>query len=148
MIITIKEEPMSGTTSQPIEEVSNLLTQTLTISSDLLSDIIQQINEFSDFSPEKEFLLNQRLGFLTGDITQFVELTTLLSKLFINKFKVTVPDIKNSHIHLLFILKAVNHARQKQDFLVLEDLIKYELKDNLTQWKIDLIPKMKKLIGL
>ena len=45
-------------------------------------------------------------------------------------------EFKDSHIHLLFVMKAMNQAQQKQDRVALEDLIKYELKDNLTQWKI------------
>jgi hypothetical protein len=60
---------------------------------------------------------------------------------------INLPEIKTSHIHLLFILKGINQAQQKNDSLVLEDLIKHELKDNLTQWKINLIPTIKRMLN-
>jgi hypothetical protein len=59
----------------------------------------------------------------------------------------SIKDIKESHIQLLFIMKAINQAQLKSDVLALEELIKYELKDNLTQWKIDLFPQVRKLLN-
>lgn len=138
---------MSGMTTQSFGELDSIFTDTISISLDLLSDIIQQINSIEDFIPEKEFHWNQMLSDLSQDITKFVELTSMLSKLLMVHKKITVPEIKQSHIHLLFVLKGINQARQKHDSVVLEDLIKYELKDNLTQWKIDLIPLIKRQLN-
>ena len=138
---------MSGMTTNSFGELESVLLDTVSISLDLLSDIIQQINSIEDFIPEKEYFWNQMLSVLSQDITKFVEITTLLSKLLMAHKKVTMPEIKQSHIHLLFVLKGINQARQKHDSLVLEDLIKYELKDNLTQWKIDLIPLIKRQLN-
>jgi hypothetical protein len=138
---------MSRMTVEAFNEFDAILSDTITIGLDLLNDIIQQINTIESFSPDKEYFRNIQLSDMSSDITKFVELTTLLSKLLANKKKIFIPEIKQSHIHLLFVLKGINQAQQKHDSLVLEDLIKYELKDNLTQWKIDFIPQIKRLLN-
>lgn len=137
---------MSGTTFSSNERVTFLSDCTF-LSQELLSDILYSINNFPDFSSSNEYHINRHLIQLTGDIGQFVELTSLLAKLLQSTMKQAIPGIKDSHIHLLFILKGINQARAKQDLIALEELIKYELKDNLTQWKIDLIPQTKRLLN-
>jgi len=52
--------------------------------------------------------------------------------------------IKELEVHLLFIVKAINSAYKKEDTIILEDLLEHELIDNLTQWKIQALPKIKK----
>lgn len=138
---------MSGTTLQNLGDFDRVMVDTITVGQDLLNDIIQQINSIEPFLTAKEYFLNLKLTDLSEDITKFVELTTLLSRILSNKKNITIPGIKESHIHLLFILKGINQAQQKHDTVVLEDLIKYELKDNLTQWKIDLIPQIKRQLN-
>ena len=135
---------MSGMTVEALKEFDVILTDTIVIGQDLLNDIIQQINNIESFSSDKEYFRNVQLSCMSADITKFVELTTLLSKILVTKKKINIPEIKQSHIHLLFVLKGINQAQQKHDSAVLEDLIKYELKDNLTQWKIDIIPLIKR----
>ena len=135
---------MSGMTVEAFKEFDVILTDTIVIGQDLLNDIIQQINNIESFSSDKEYFRNVQLSSMSADITKFVELTTLLSKILVTKKKINVPEIKQSHIHLLFVLKGITQAQQKHDSEVLEDLIKYELKDNLTQWKIDIIPLIKR----
>lgn len=122
------------------------LSDTLQLSEELLNSIMKSINGMTAFTSELEDSWNQGLSQLTTDISRFVEVTTLISKLMKAKSPDFLPTVKNSHIHLLFILKAMNQAQQKQDLIALEELIKYELKDNLTLWKIDLIPKTKRLL--
>ena len=138
---------MSGMTVEAFKEFDVILTDTIVIGQDLLNDIIHQINNIESFSSDKEYFRNVQLSSMSADITKFVELTTLLSKILVTKKKINVPEIKQSHIHLLFVLKGITQAQQKHDSEVLEDLIKYELKDNLTQWKIDLIPQIKRLLN-
>jgi len=138
---------MSGMTVEAFKEFDVILTDTIVIGQDLLNDIIQQINNIESFSRDKEYFRNIQLSSMSADITKFVELTTLLSKILVTKKKINVPEIKQSHIHLLFVLKGINQAQQKHDSEVLEDLIKYELKDNLTQWKIDIIPLIKRQLN-
>ena len=50
---------------------------------------------------------------------------------------------KDLQIHLLSVIKAIASAQSKGDYIVLTDLLEYELKDNLTQWKILIIPAIK-----
>lgn len=136
---------MSGMTSPSYNHT--FLQNTIGLTLEFLSDIIFRIQSFEEFNPELELYWNRKIIKLTGEISQFVELTTLLSKVIMTHKKVSIKGIKDSHIHLLFIVKAMNQAQLKQDFLAMEELIKYELKDNLTQWKIDLIPQTKKLLN-
>jgi len=138
---------MSGMTLQTTGELDLVLTETIFLSQDFVNNILLQISAIKAFVPEKEYAWNLQLSALSLDITNFVELTTLLSKIVMTKKKVSLSQVKDSHVHLLFILKGINQAQQKHDALVLEDLIKYELKDNLTQWKIDLIPLIKRLLN-
>ena len=138
---------MSGMTAQTFTDIDGILSNTVSISQELLSDILAQINAINTFIPEREYFWNLQLSGLSSDISKFVEVTTLLSQVIQTKKKASLPGIKQSHIHLLFIIKGINQAQQKQDALVLEDLIKYELKDNLTQWKMDLIPLIKRLLN-
>lgn len=137
---------MSGTTFSSNEKV-NFLSDCVFLSQELLSDILFSINHFTEISPQNEYAINRQLTQLTSDISQFVELTSLLAKLLQTTVKQTLPEIKDSHLHLLFILKGINQARINLDFVALEELIKYELKDNLTQWKIDFIPQAKRLLN-
>ena len=136
---------MSGMTSPSYNQ--DFLQNTIGLTLEFLSDIILDIQTIGEFKPDREFFWNKKVTKLTTDISQFVELTTLLSRIIMSRQQMTVAGIKESHIHLLFIVKGMNQAQLKQDYVALEELIKYELKDNLTQWKIDLIPQTKKLLN-
>jgi hypothetical protein len=138
---------MSGMTTVQVDN-PDFYAQTLGLSAELLSDIFDQLLLIEDFQNTEERIRNLRITRLTQSLSQFVELTTLFSKLLMVKRNINIPEIKQSHIHLLFILKGVAQAQQKQDLFVLEDLIKHELKDNLTQWKIDLIPQARRLLNI
>ncbi len=133
---------MSGTTFS--NHNREFLFETLGLIQEFLSDILLDMDLISDIDSTLEFKRNSVLSRLTSQISQFVELTTLLSKTMLKKQSKISATIKESHIHLLFILKGMNQAQQKQDYIALDELIKYELKDNLTQWKIDLIPQVKR----
>ncbi len=54
-------------------------------------------------------------------------------------------SIQKLEIHLLSIMKALLQAKEKNDTIMLCDLLEYELADNLTQWKIKVLPELKKL---
>jgi hypothetical protein len=139
---------MSGMTSNTSTGLSHdFLAQSILLAQELLSDIINKIDSISNFEIEREYIWNQQLMSLTSDISQFVELTTLISKVMMSKKNIVLTEIKDSHVHLLFIMKGMVQAQQKQDTVALDDLIKYELRDNLTQWKIDLIPQTKRLLN-
>lgn len=123
------------------------LRNTLELTSQYLTDILLTIQNFQYSIDQREYHTNHRLSQLSSEVGHFVELTTLLARLVTLKTNVTIPDIKESHLQLLFIFKAINQAQTKNDSTALEELIKYELKDNLTQWKILFIPQLKKLLN-
>jgi hypothetical protein len=52
--------------------------------------------------------------------------------------------IQKLEIHLLSIIKALLQAKEKNDLIMLCDLLEYELVDNLLQWKIKVLPELKK----
>jgi len=54
-------------------------------------------------------------------------------------------SVQKLEIHLLSIIKALLQAKEKNDVIMLCDLLEYELIDNLTQWKIRILPELKKL---
>lgn len=54
-------------------------------------------------------------------------------------------NIQKLEIHLLSVIKALLLAKEKEDVIMLCDLLEYELIDNLTQWKIKVLPELKKL---
>ena len=138
---------MSGMTNHLNSDSDQSISNSLNLALELLSDIFIQISTFEIKSDEHRHFSNQHLTKLSLDITQFVELTTLTSRIITLKKNITLNEVKNSHIHLLFVLKGINQAQLKNDELILEDLIKYELKDNLTQWKIDHIPAIKRALS-
>jgi hypothetical protein len=137
---------MSGMTDPLYNQ--NLLFETIHITQEFLSDIITDIQALPEFNVEKEFHWNHKILRITEDVSRFVQITTLIAKALAKQKGVIISNIKQSHLHLLFVLKAMNQSQLKNDFVALEDLIKYELKDNLTQWKIDLIPQLKKQLAI
>lgn len=136
---------MSGMTTSSYNQ--DFLVDSIGITLEFLSDILHAIQAIGPVESYNEIALNRRITELTLDISKFVELTTLLSKTIMGRKNRTIDGIKESHINLLFILKAMNQAQAKNDNLALQELIKYELNDNLTQWKIDLIPQIRKLLN-
>lgn len=54
-------------------------------------------------------------------------------------------SVQKLEIHLLSVVKALLQAKEKEDIIMLCDLLEYELVDNLTQWKIKVLPELKKL---
>lgn len=118
-----------------------------TLTQELLSELINDCHNAPAFEENSIVLWNKKLARLTHDVSQFVEITTLLTRSLSKKGEPIFLEIKNSHIQLLFIMKAISQAQVKTDTMALQDLIKHELKDNLTQWKIDLIPQLKKRLN-
>lgn len=56
-------------------------------------------------------------------------------------------EIKNLQIHLLSLIKSISNAKSKNDIIMLSDLIEYELIDNLTRWKINVIPSLINIVN-
>ena len=78
----------------------------------------------------------------------FVQLITKIYTVLRNGLKsLSFKDdgIQKLEIHLLSVMKALLQAKEKEDIIMLCDLLEYELIDNLTQWKIKVLPELKKL---
>ncbi len=137
---------MSGMTTSAHAGASDVLLESVQLSQEYLNQILVRLQQLPAIQEMRAHDLHQLVSGLTMDVGTFVEVTTLISQMVQKKLKLTVIGARESHLHLLFIMKGVHQAQQKGDLVALEELIKYELKDNLTQWKIDLIPQTKRLL--
>lgn len=91
---------------------------------------------------------NEMFGELVDFIDLFIQLVTRIHR----TLKANLGDnyrksktVQNLEIHLLSVLKAILPAKERDDVIMLCDLLEYELMDNLTQWKIRAIPELKNL---
>lgn len=56
----------------------------------------------------------------------------------------THQNLTNIEIHLLGVIKALVVSKEKKDYVMVSDLLEYELADNLTQWKIKILLEISK----
>ncbi|RPJ77881.1 MAG: hypothetical protein EHM20_05240 [Alphaproteobacteria bacterium] len=92
-----------------------------------------------------------------SNLVEVVDLMDLYIQLITKVYRVLRTDIPGKsfkdenvqklEIHLLSVIKALLQAKEKEDIIMLCDLLEYELVDNLTQWKIKVLPELKKLKG-
>lgn len=135
---------MSGTTANTAAGTTDILSESVQLSQEYLNQTLIRLQQIPDIHDVRPHEMNQIVSALTMDVGTFVEITTLITRLLQKRHKLSIVGARESHVHLLFIMKGINQAQLKGDLIALEDLIKYELKDNLTQWKIDLIPQAKR----
>ena len=115
---------------------------------DLLTD---KVKELSRLYSANEF---DQANELFTEVIDILDLYTQLFARIHSTLKRNLPgtikcseDIQKLDIHLLSVLKALIPARENSDIIMLCDLLEYELVDNLTQWKIKIVPALKKLKG-
>lgn len=137
---------MSGTTTTTAAS-SDILTESVLLSQEHLNQILIRLQDLPDLQSALTHNMNQLVSSITMEVGTFVEISTLITRLLQKRHHQSLAGARESHIHLLFIMKGINQAQLKGDTVALEELIKYELKDNLTQWKIDLIPQAKRLLS-
>ena len=78
----------------------------------------------------------------------YIQLITNIYQVLRSELKVVNfkdENIQKLEIHLLSIMRAILQAKEKEDVVMLCDLLEYELIDNLVQWKIKVLPELKKL---
>lgn len=106
----------------------------------------------------QRLIAQQNAGDAEGANKTFIEVIDLMdlyiqliSKVY-QVIRTDMPDrsfkdesIQKLEIHLLSVIKAMVQAKEKNDVIMLSDLLEYELIDNLTQWKIKVLPELKKL---
>ena len=133
---------------------------TLTKSVDLAFDALDSSGAYIDIMIEKIQKLtvlyqqnqtaeaNKLFGEAIEIIDLFIQLMTRVQRTFKKSGLVKgqkTETIAQLEIHILSILKALIPAKEKEDIIMLCDLLEYELIDNLTQWKIRAVPELKKL---
>ncbi len=113
---------------------------------DLIDRLLGKIAQCSNELKNDEVLIAQvGLGQVIDGVNTFIK---AIHHIISTKFSAEESDlpIKELQIHLLSIMKAISNAHKVQDLIMLTDLLEYELKDNLTQWKILVIPNLRKIL--
>lgn len=91
---------------------------------------------------------NQNFIEITEILNLFIELITTIHqtlKVESDTELSTGKTLQELEIHMLSVVKALLPAKEKNDIIMLCDLLEYELIDNLTQWKITAIPDLKRI---
>ncbi len=140
--------------------IKNTKTHSTNSSLDLAFESIDSCFGYVDYiTAQINKLTNQygqgELELANDSFVEVIELMDLYIQLVTRVYRVLRTDLKvmnfkdesiqNLEIHLLSIMKALLQAKEKNDTIMLCDLLEYELVDNLTQWKIKVLPELKKL---
>lgn len=128
---------------------TDLAFQALDSCSTYIDNLSEKITELTKAYQASDF---QKADILFSEVIDTLDLfIQLVSKIY-STLKRNRPSvisntkgIQNLEIHLLSVLKALIPAKESNDYIMLCDLLEYELVDNLTQWKIKIIPNLKKL---
>lgn len=103
---------------------------------DLCQGIINRISKI-DFNSDQAY--HGTLSEVIAGVGVLIKSTSFI----VRKLNAKELPIKNLQIHLLSVLKAIETAHNSKDVVMLEDLLEFELKDNLTKWKILVTPILK-----
>jgi hypothetical protein len=127
----------------------DLAFQALDSCQDYIENLSENILKLSQAYQKSDF---DNANALFADVIELLDLyIQLISKIYstIRRNRPSLIEngqaIQNLEIHLLSVLKALVPAKENNDYIMLCDLLEYELIDNLTQWKIKIIPNLKKL---
>ncbi|MBH47607.1 MAG: hypothetical protein CME71_05505 [Halobacteriovorax sp.] len=114
-----------------------------------IDNIVAQIAELTAAYQECRTEESQQLFAEVIEITDlFIQLVSRIQKTLRSHLqeKWQKPhSVSQLEIHLLSILKAIVPAKEKNDLIMLCDLLEYELVDNLKQWKIKALPELRSL---
>jgi hypothetical protein len=132
-----------------ISNSKSLLLETVDELPSYIDQMIETINLAVSFSNNNQSdLMQTLLSEIIVKIDSFIQLITQVHKgltIESDKSLDSGQTIKQLEIHLLSVTKALLVAQKRDDEVMLIDLLDYELKDNLTQWKITAIPQIKRL---
>lgn len=132
-----------------VKTSSELAFEALDSCSSYIDVVIAKIHELGRLYAAGEIQLANNLFSEVIEIMDlFIQLVTKIHSTFRtnlgDKF-VKTETLQTLEIHLLSILKGLVPAKEKNDIVMLCDLLEYELVENLTQWKIKAIPELKSL---
>ena len=133
--------PLSSVDCIRITADINLHLDVLNQTDSLLESIIGKITKLNI---EDNLLLQAELSTIISSIGIFIQTSAYALKKInqLDRVEADLP-VKDLQIHLLSVLKAIETAHSSNDRYMLEDLLEFELKDNLTKWKILVIPRLK-----
>jgi hypothetical protein len=154
-----EEQEMMGFSVDEYKDINFTTTSSYELAFDALTDctsyietIITKIELLTEYQNENK---TNEANVLFGEVIEIMDLfVQLMSKIYKTIRKRHTEQLQatttfqNLEIHLLSIMKALLPAKEKNDIIMLNDLLEYELTDNLTQWKIKAIPELKKLRDL
>ena len=128
-----------------IKKTQNNLLNLIDETSELIEKIIQKIfKSVNELKQDQLDDINKDLNTIIEALDIFIQsLTHCLKEANFEASEQSLLPIKELEIHLLTVIKAINISQRKRDYIILADLLEYELKDNLTQWKILVIPPLK-----
>tara|TARA_B100001971_G_scaffold213155_1_gene245529 strand:+ start:119715 stop:120152 length:438 start_codon:yes stop_codon:yes gene_type:complete len=109
----------------------------------ILYNIDCSINSINNQEDSEEEVIK-----IFDNLSSFISLVSIIFRdsIFQTYDNETTDVLKTLKIHQLSIVKALKSAMKNDDLLMLTDLLEYELKDNLTQWKISAIPQLKQAL--
>ena len=154
-----EEQEILGVPVTQYNDINFTTTSSYELAFDALSDctsyietIITKIELLTEYQNENKM---NEANVLFGEVIEIMDLfVQLMSRIYKTIRKRHTEQLQatatfqNLEIHLLSIMKALLPAKEKNDIIMLNDLLEYELTDNLTQWKIKAIPELKKLRDL
>lgn len=127
----MKEISNQPTTSELLIEIEqNIIEWT--------ENILSSIEVYKTINKDRE---EEALGIIFDQVMSFSEFLTLTAS-YIQKIS-PQNDFLPLKLHLLSILKALKSSISAHDQIAVHDLITEELKDNLTRWKITILPLAK-----
>lgn len=141
----------------PVSEFNNI-NFTVKSSVELAFEALESCNSYLDVVIGKIQELNglyaqgelQKANSLFAEVVEIMDLFVQLMAKIHNTLRTHLGErfnktetLQNLEIHLLSVLKGLIPAKEKNDIVMLCDLLEYELIDNLTQWKIKAIPELK-----
>jgi hypothetical protein len=110
--------------------------------------VVTKIKELNKLYSAGEY---DRANYLFAEVIEIMDLFVQLMSKIHSTLRLSLKDkfiktktLQNLEIHLLSVLKGLVPAKEKNDVIMLCDLLEYELIDNLTQWKIKAIPELKR----
>lgn len=126
---------------------TDLAVEALDSCSTYIDEVIKKIHFTIDlYNQNDKFEANKAFTELIEIMDLFIQLIIKINetlKVETNKGHQKPKEIQQLEVHLLSTLKAIVPAKEKDDIIMLCDLLEYELIDNLTQWKTKAIPQLK-----
>jgi len=114
--------------------------------------LIQEVQKTVSYSIQKietkqNFFEPEEINTLAEVLSLLVEATSKIAKKNLTLNRDTYQLIKECHLKIFGLLRTIKIASEKGEDIFLNDLIKYELKDILAEWKISILPQIEKQLS-